>query len=355
MNSMVKALLGVISIIISICGATSVSLRNIEGVNITLSPTKNGIRFVASKYGQIEVLTGNLNLGKDLSSVSCVGLPICEIGDSILSVEDTQMGTKITWETRNKSTEFQDCFDLPDGVYWYGGPQRRVQTWPINNMIINGSLPYVSRRDDNFAVAERYWLNSLGVFIFLEEFVPLFVDQNLAHDNQVCFSARLQEPYINREKNILEYYIGFDYDLEVRGGHFEATNNYLGTPLGLPNRLMVSEPIWTTWAKYKRDISDSVVLEFAQAIKDNGYNGQIEIDDKWETCYGSQEFDKEKFPDIVNTVKKVKEMGFRVTLWVHPFVNSDCQEISEEGLAKGNFAGNMSMFHVPSGLCVPHI
>lgn len=53
--------------------------------------------------------------------------------------------------------------------------------------------------------------------------------------------------------------------------------------LGHPNRKMIERPIWSTWAKFKRDVNDEVVLEFAKEIVDNGYpDGQFELDDDWE-------------------------------------------------------------------------
>ena len=45
---------------------------------------------------------------------------------------------------------------------------------------------------------------------------------------------------------------------------------------------MIRNPIWTTWAKYKKDINDEVVVAFGQEIADQGFTGQIEIDDYWE-------------------------------------------------------------------------
>lgn len=45
---------------------------------------------------------------------------------------------------------------------------------------------------------------------------------------------------------------------------------------------MIRNPIWTTWAKYKKEINDEVVLAFAKDIADHGFTGQIEIDEMWE-------------------------------------------------------------------------
>lgn len=48
---------------------------------------------------------------------------------------------------------------------------------------------------------------------------------------------------------------------------------------------MIREPIWTTWAKYKRNVNDWTVLQFAEEILEHGFDGgQLEIDDNWEVC-----------------------------------------------------------------------
>ena len=79
---------------------------------------------------------------------------------------------------------------------------------------------------------------------------------------------------------------------------------------------------------YKANINESTILDFAQNIHDNGFAvSQIEIDDNWEVCYGDAVFDtsSNKFPDpkkLISTIKE--EFGYRVTLWVHPFVNLEC-------------------------------
>lgn len=70
---------------------------------------------------------------------------------------------------------------------------------------------------------------------------------------------------------------------DAKEAHLYAVNTALGKPSGPPNEKMISEPIWTTWAKYKAGISDDVVVDFANDILDHGYKGgQLEIDDDWE-------------------------------------------------------------------------
>ncbi|CAG9790744.1 unnamed protein product [Diatraea saccharalis] len=203
---------------------------------------------------------------------------------------------------------------------WYGGPQQKRQYWPIERLVLP-DYSYVTKEADNCAIAEPYWLSSSGIFYYFDKKVPLFVDQNNRDKNAACFKAQIKSPYSSkRDKNDLIYAIGIFED--PRKAHEYAIENYLGKPTEIPDETMIKYPIWSTWAKYKRNIDHEVVLQYADDIKKYDFpNSQLEIDDLWETCYGSQEVDRERFPNMKDTVAKLNEKGFRVTLWTHPFIN----------------------------------
>ena len=85
---------------------------------------------------------------------------------------------------------------------------------------------------------------------------------------------------------------------------------------------MIKSPIWSTWANFKARINDVNVKEYALDILANNYtHSQIEIDDKWQTEYGDFTFDTKKFPNIADFITELNGLGFRTTLWVHPFAN----------------------------------
>lgn len=97
----------------------------------------------------------------------------------------------------------------------------------------------------------------------------------------------------------------------------------------------------STWARYKRNVNEIVVAEFAQEILDNGFTGQFELDDDWEVCYGSLTFDTQKFPNIKSTTDSLRAKGFHaVTLWIHPFINKDCTTFYNDAKNKGRFVAD---------------
>lgn len=99
---------------------------------------------------------------------------------------------------------------------------------------------------------------------------------------------------------------------------------------------MIQYPIWSTWARYEREITPDTLWAFANEINDNDFpNAQLDIDDLWEICYGSLTVDERTFPNLKDLIKDIKSIGFRVSMWVHPFINKDCNPWYSEALEKG--------------------
>uniref|UniRef100_A0A182VXM7 Uncharacterized protein n=1 Tax=Anopheles minimus TaxID=112268 RepID=A0A182VXM7_9DIPT len=233
-----------------------------------------------------------------------------------------------------------DCANLLS-TNWYGGPQQKHQYWPVQKLRFN-RYSMLSKEADNSAVGDRYWLNALGAFLYVDPWAPLFVDQNYGLPGFMCLETRAILPYDTYESSYdVRYTIGVGPD--AREAHMGAVGRILGKPSGHPAESMVTEPIWSTWARYKRDINDTVVLQFAQEIITNGFGGQYELDDDWEWCYGALTFNRTKFPDIRSTITKIRQLGFgRTTLWIHPFINKGCEPWYSDARRRGYLVADHS-------------
>ncbi|XP_045450334.1 myogenesis-regulating glycosidase-like [Melitaea cinxia] len=248
-------------------------------------------------------------------------------------------GYKVTISWQGPSDRvFEDCYDF--GVrQWYGGPEQKEQYWPIQKANLQ-KYSIVSKEDDNSAVSERYWVNSAGWYIYVHPEAPLFVDHHNILDNHICFVAEVTDPYSKqRTQNVLKYDLWFFDD--AKQAHQHAVDTYLGKPSGIPDYRMIQYPVWSTWARYSREIDQENLWAFANEINDSGFpNSQFEIDDLWEICYGSLTVDERKLPNLKQLVQDIKGLGFRVTIWVHPFINMDCDPWYSEALSKGYFVLN---------------
>eukprot|EP00466_Bigelowiella_natans_P013186 jgi/Bigna1/72625/fgenesh1_pg.20_\ len=89
---------------------------------------------------------------------------------------------------------------------------------------------------------------------------------------------------------------------------------------------MIKGPIWSTWARFKMDITQEKVLGFAREIVSKGFPRSVmEIDDKWSQNYGDFLFDPHRFPNPKKMVRELHRMGFKVTVWLVPFVSVSSQ------------------------------
>ncbi len=83
-------------------------------------------------------------------------------------------------------------------------------------------------------------------------------------------------------------------------------------------------PQYNTWMQMTYFQSQTAVLEYARGIIENGFKpGILMIDEGWQKDYGNWSFDSCKFPNPRAMVDELHEMGFKVMLWVVPYVRAD--------------------------------
>nr|XP_018913028.1 PREDICTED: uncharacterized family 31 glucosidase KIAA1161-like [Bemisia tabaci] len=247
---------------------------------------------------------------------------------------------EVNWISSDNHHALEDCFQLSPHN-WFGGPENSTQRLPLEGATFQTNS-YVTKAIYDQAICEPYWLNSEGLLIYVNQSVPLFIDQNHHRKDSFCLLAKNAPPYFRSKEIVLKYTLcKFE---NPRVAHEFAIRKFLGKPSGIPDERMIRDPIWSTWAKYKTKIDEEVVLEYATNIRNNGFNNsQLEIDDFWETCYGSLSFNETTFPNMKRLTSKLNQMGFRTTIWVHPFINADCEthkEAADKGYLVRNTEGN---------------
>ena len=91
-----------------------------------------------------------------------------------------------------------------------------------------------------------------------------------------------------------------------------------------PELLYFSAPQYNTWIELTYHQNEKDILVYAQSMLDHGLPaGIFMIDDTWQLGYGIWEFDPRRFPDPKGMVDKLHKMGFKVLLWMCPFVSMD--------------------------------
>jgi len=308
---------------------------------LTVCVGKNVSLTVHSPHYSKHLLVGTLGLTLPDASLTSTGFQM-QIVSHQLEMEwpgygqlvvvhstDTDNGSHhrydVTWKAF-RTKELRDIFHL-EGAHWYGVAQIKEQRWPIEKWRMP-LVPFIagdSMKDSQYGgVQERYFLSSQGIAIFVSSTVPLWVAINEKGDGLLKLVSKFQSPFrrssTNEDPLCLQYTIFQAAD--VLATHKLVSGTMMDHPIDIPDEQMLRNPVWSTWAVYKTNITQATVIGFAEEIRRRGFKAaQLEIDDDWTPAYGDMVFDTAKFPDAKSMVAELRQLGFRVTLWVHPFAS----------------------------------
>ena len=111
----------------------------------------------------------------------------------------------------------------------------------------------------------------------------------------------------------------------LRDAYRHASRNFFPTDGKLPDLALFAAPQYNTWIELMYDQNQKDVLKYAHAIVDNGLPpGVLMIDDNWQEDYGKWTFHPGRFNDPKAMMNELHALGFKVMVWVCPFVSPDC-------------------------------
>lgn len=126
----------------------------------------------------------------------------------------------------------------------------------------------------------------------------------------------------------------------LREAYLAAQAKYFPASGLLPDTLFFTMPQYNTWIELMYNQNQEDILRYAHAIIDNGFPaGVLMIDDNWQRYYGNFDFKAERFPNPKAMVNELHDLGFRVMLWICPFVSPDSPEYRDLA-AKGYLLQN---------------
>ncbi|KAF4795493.1 alpha-glucosidase [Turdus rufiventris] len=315
----------------------TVSLRKAERLKTELMDLRADGFVIRNQHGEVvfrlAFRSGSLDLescSKEGEILSCSRSSRGPLNFFIQTVKpkDTVMCYRVRWEELAAGPAVEHTMFWED-AHWYGGSEMSTQHWPIHLAGYQEPVPYVtsdvySFRDSFGGILERYWLSSKAAAIKINDSVPFHLGFN-ATERTLFFQARYKDsPYKpppgQQPFPELSYRVCVGSD--VTSIHKYMVRRYFNKPSKIPAENAFRYPIWSTWALYKKDIDQDKVLNFARDIKKYHFNcSHIEIDDMYTQAYGDFDFDPVKFPNVTEMFAKLREDGFKVTLWIHPFIH----------------------------------
>jgi alpha-glucosidase len=114
-----------------------------------------------------------------------------------------------------------------------------------------------------------------------------------------------------------------------------ASKTYFPPSGKMPDKLLFTNPQYNTWIELVYNQNQRDIMIYAKSILANGFPaGVLMIDDNWQEDYGKLKFHPGRFPNPKQMIDSLHLLGFKVMVWVCPFVSPDCDVY--RSLAKNN-------------------
>ncbi len=198
----------------------------------------------------------------------------------------------------------QVAIELARGGSWYGHGFNHDQPYPLERGSIDNQKFAVNN------IQSPIWMCSAGYAFLAETMEALTVTLNKDNDGLLKISSKT------------------DFDLRIfRGETLVEARGYLMSHLNFKRpeapAELVGDSLFCTWTQFPRAITQQRILNMAREIRKNEYPcSTLIIDDRWDSCFGELDFGAD-FPEPKVMIDELHAMGFKVMLWVTPFVNND--------------------------------
>lgn len=189
------------------------------------------------------------------------------------------------------------------GEQWWGGAVAEAHQAPF------GSFPYAINLlgDNKGNQAQPLLISNYGRYIWCTQ--PFAF--SFQHDSLLItsFTDFVQQGKIGNTLSEVYRYV---------------SNRYFPASGKLPDLLLFSQPQWNTWIELTYNQNQQDILQYAHNVISNGFKpGVLMIDDTWQENYGVWQFHPGRFPNPKAMMDQLHQMGFKVMLWVCPFVSAD--------------------------------
>ena len=195
-------------------------------------------------------------------------------------------------------------FDMKSAGCWYGHGFANRQPYPLNAEPIENKSFMVNN------IQSPIWMCQAGFAILANTTSALCVSINggTGRFELSCSSQALE----------LDVFAG-----ENLPSAHKKLMAHLGWPSAMMDKSFLGDSVFCTWTQYPRNINQERIISTAQQIRKYGYPcTTITIDDIWESNYGQLDFSA-AFPQPKQMMDELHRLGFKVLLWVTPFINQD--------------------------------
>lgn len=207
--------------------------------------------------------------------------------------------------TSANQTDYNQIIEIEENELWYGAAVNEGEKMPFEKGYkanLNGNA-YGNQ-------ASPLLISNKGRYIWSE--APFAFEFREKH---IVISENSEPIHLEKNGNTL------------KEGYLGASGKYFPPKNKLPEMLLFTSPQYNTWIELIYNQNQKDILDYTHQIIDNGFPpGVLMIDDNWAPYYGRFEFRKDRFPDAKAMVDELHSLGFKVMIWICPFIRPDSEE-----------------------------
>ncbi len=206
--------------------------------------------------------------------------------------------------------------EMLDGEYWWGGLSSIGYETPYDSTSVATHDLFGDNKGNQ---AQPLLLSNKGRYVWSEQPIQYSFDKGKMEVS-------------TREGRILSGQKGAN----LRDAYQFVSKEFFPSNRKIPDALLFTHPQYNTWIELMYDQNEKDILKYARAIIANGYPpGVLMIDDNWQEDYGTFEFSARRFQNPKGMMQELHKMGFKVMLWICPFVSADSADfrfLAKEGM-----------------------
>ena len=206
--------------------------------------------------------------------------------------------------------------NIEKGEYWWGGISSKGHETPYDATTV---VSYDLWGDNQGNQAQPLLLSSKGRYVWCEEPIKYAFDKG-----KLTITSRGGKIHSGKKGD------------NLRDAYNFVCKEFFPSNGKIPDELLFTHPQYNTWIELMYDQNEADILKYAEDIINKGYPpGVIMIDDNWQEDYGKWEFSTRRFKDPKGMIDKLHGMGFKVMVWICPFISSDSEVfryLAKEGM-----------------------
>jgi alpha-glucosidase (family GH31 glycosyl hydrolase) len=192
-------------------------------------------------------------------------------------------------------------FECLKDEYWFGGCVKDGTRMPFSGSS-NCSVDTTINRTPNQAMP--FFVSTKGRYIYKREGFKITFAGGAIETDDDCYVSRA---YGN-----------------LKTGYLKAMEKEFPFKEGTPDPELFKNPIYNTWIELLFNQNEKDILKYADGILENHMPpGVLMIDDGWAEYYGNWNFHSGKFPNPADMIQKLHDKGFKVMVWICPFISAD--------------------------------